>query len=138
MAFQVEVIGGDRIKAVLERLQGGLDEKVSKALQDIAERIKEDAKALCPVDTGSLRASIRREAVARPAGTVWEVGVRAGGYITNPKTRRKVDYAVYVEKGTSRRRATPVLRPAVLNNRTLIGEAVGKAVREDVEEARGG
>ena len=113
-------------------------EQIQARLRNLKEKVKEDAKALCPVDTGSLRASIRREAVARPAGTVWEVGVRAGGYITNPKTKRKVDYAVYVEKGTSKRRATPFLRPAVLNNRALIEEAVRKAVREDIEEARGG
>ena len=133
----VEVIGGDRVKAVLRRVIDGMDEKVSAALQEVAEVIKEDAKTLCPVDTGSLRASIRREAVARPAGDIWEVGVRAGGYVTNPKTRRKVDYAKYVEFGTSRTRPKPFLRPATLSNRAKIEDAMRRAVNEDVEEATG-
>ena len=133
----VEVIGGDRVKAVLRRVIDGMDEKVSAALREVAEVIKEDAKTLCPVDTGSLRASIRREAVARPAGDIWEVGVRAGGYVTNPKTRRKVDYAKYVEFGTSRTRPKPFLRPATLSNRVKIEDAIRRAVSEDVEEATG-
>jgi len=133
----VEVIGGDRVKAVLRRVIDGMDEKVSAALREVAEVIKEDAKTLCPVDTGSLRASIRREAVARPAGDIWEVGVRAGGYVTNPKTRRKVDYAKYVEFGTSRTRPKPFLRPATLSNRAKIEDAIRRAVSEDVEEATG-
>ena len=133
----VEVIGGDRVKAVLRRVIDGMDEKVSAALREVAEVIKEDAKTLCPVDTGSLRASIRREAVARPAGDIWEVGVRAGGYVTNPKTRRKVDYAKYVEFGTSRMRPKPFLKPATLSNRVKIEDAIRRAVSEDVEEATG-
>lgn len=54
------------------------------------------AQVLAPVDTGSLRDSIRVERGG--AGLHWrQVSVRAGGYVTNPKTGRKVDYAVYVE-----------------------------------------
>jgi len=131
----VEIVGKDRVKAVLRRVTEGMDPKLSSNLQAAAERVKEDAKVLCPVDTGSLRASIRRESLAKPAGSLWEIGVRAGGYITNPKTGKKVDYASYVEFGTSRMRPKPFLRPALLNNRALIEDAVRRALNEDVEEA---
>lgn len=48
------------------------------------------------VDTGSLRDSIRVERGGE--GLHWrQFRVRAGGYVTNPKTHRKVDYAVHVE-----------------------------------------
>lgn len=59
------------------------------------------SKAICPVDTGRLRASI-------------SYGVDAPnrvGYIgTN------VEYAPYVELGTSRQKAQPYLRPAIANH----------------------
>ena len=46
------------------------------------------AKALVPVMTGALRMSIRREGLSFCAGD---------GGIINPRTRREVDYAVFVE-----------------------------------------
>jgi hypothetical protein len=63
------------------------------------------AQVYCRVDTGSLRDSIRVE-----RGGIekhWrEVRVRAGGYITNPKTGKLVDYARIVEH------RYPYMRPA--------------------------
>lgn len=58
------------------------------------------------VDTGSLRDSGRVERGG--VGMRWrQVRVRFGGYITNPKTGRKVDYAGIVEA------KYPYLRPAI-------------------------
>jgi len=59
------------------------------------------------VDTGSLRDSIRVERGGE--GKNWrQIKLRAGGYITNPKTGRLVDYAIFVEE------KHPFLRPAIL------------------------
>lgn len=64
------------------------------------------AQVYCPVDTGSLRDSIRVERGGQ--GLHWrEVRIRAGGYITNPRTNNIVNYAAYVEA------KTPFLAPAV-------------------------
>lgn len=133
----VEVIGGDRIRAVLDRVEDGLDAKVSEALSVVADKVKEDAKDYCPVDTGSLKASIRREAVARTSGNTWGIGVRAGGYVTNPKTGQKVNYAAHVEFGTSRMAPRAFLRPALRANAQAIRDAVAKAVGETIREAEG-
>lgn len=85
-----------------------------EALNKTADDARDRAKELVPIDTGSLKKSIRKERHAWPAGNITYVGIRAGGYITNPKTGRKVDYARYVEYGTSRQRPQPYLRPALV------------------------
>lgn len=83
-----------------------LDEKLQVTLGDLPEKMRiaalevlrekaglmvQLAKQLCPVDTGSLKKSIRSRSGEN------KVVVTAGGYITNPKTGRLVDYAVYAE-----------------------------------------
>lgn len=62
-----------------------------------ANLMVELAQVYCPVDTGSLRDSIRVERGGEGEG-YRQVRVRAGGYITNPKTGRLVDYAGTVEQ----------------------------------------
>ena len=60
------------------------------------------AKRLCPVDTGRLRNSITHTTRSEP-GPVAYIG-------TN------VEYAPYVELGTSRTKAQPYLRPAIADH----------------------
>lgn len=137
-AVVVEPIGEefDRMKAVLLRIIDGMDDNMRGELDEVAERVLHDAKVNCPVDTGSLQSSGRKESVARPAGNVWEIGVRFGGYIVNPKTHRIVDYAVKVERGTSKMMARPFLAFAVWLNRQNIRDAIRYALKRSAEEAR--
>lgn len=63
------------------------------------------AQTYVRVDTGSLRDSIRVERGGK--GKYWrEIRVRAGGYVTNPKTGKIVNYAAIVEM------KYPYMRPA--------------------------
>ena len=89
------------------------EESAVEALDKGADDARDRAKQLVPVDTGSLQKSIRKERQARPAGNILYTGIRAGGYVVNPKTKRLVDYASYVEYGTSRMRPQPYMRPAL-------------------------
>jgi HK97 gp10 family phage protein len=117
------------LTARLENLCAGIGELSNEVLVELAEQIIEDAKALCPVDTGSLRRSIRYE--RDPDGGV--VIAAGGGSVINPRTRREVDYAAYVEFGTSRSPAQPFLQPALEKNLpNLEGLLSGK-----IEEAVG-
>lgn len=94
-----------------------------EVLMDQAHLIVALAQIYCPVDTGSLRDSIRVERGG--IGLNWrEVKVRAGGYITNPKTGKRVDYAYYVEL------RTPFLAPAVEEVRPTISEMLKNNVLE--------
>ena len=95
------------VKMDLERLP----ERIMDAAWEVIIQKITLAKGLAQVnvlvDTGSLRDSIRVERGGE--GQNWrQISLRAGGYVTNPKTGRLVDYAVFVEE------RHPFLRPAVL------------------------
>lgn len=88
----MEVKITDNSDKALEELQ----RKMEMALIAIGAAAESHAKDYCPVDTGRLRNSISNEHDEDSA------------YIgTN------VEYAAYVELGTSRRKAKPYLKPAV-------------------------
>lgn len=68
---------------------------------DLGPVVVADARRVCPVDTDTLRPSIRHEV----SGGVLRVG-------------SDVEYAKYVERGTSRMAAQPYLRPALFTRRS--------------------
>lgn len=71
-------------------------DQINKGLKKIAMTAERHAKLACPVDTGRLRNSISN---------------------TNDKNTAyigtNVEYAPYVEMGTSRMKAQPYLKPAI-------------------------
>lgn len=73
-----------------------LKEGIKTALNKGANIVETQAKLLCPVDTGNLRRSITHN--------VFDDGFEVG---TN------VEYAIFVEKGTSKTKAQPYLEPAL-------------------------
>jgi hypothetical protein len=84
------------VKEKLATLPEKMLEWAFEVLMKQAELMKGLAQVYVPVETGSLRDSIRVERGGESLH--WREGrVRAGGYIVNPKTRRLVDYAVFVE-----------------------------------------
>lgn len=76
-------------------------EQIARALEAIGLQAEGYAKMLCPVDTGNLRNSITHTVSMDEQATY--VG-------TN------VEYAAYVEMGTSRMKAQPYLKPAVVDH----------------------
>lgn len=85
------------IKEKLATLPEKMLDYAFEVLMRQAELIRDTAKVYCPVDTGSLRDSIRVERGGESLH--WrQVSVRAGGYITNPKTGKIVAYATYMER----------------------------------------
>lgn len=100
------------------RFKKRMNKAIIQALITIALMIEREAKILCPVDTGRLRASITYEIdetrlVAR---------VKAGGDVVESQVTRaagkamagtNVLYAIYVEMGTWKMEAQPYLRPAL-------------------------
>ncbi|MEM2163907.1 MAG: HK97 gp10 family phage protein [Candidatus Bathyarchaeia archaeon] len=122
--MSVEIVGSAELVAKLESLSDRLGELSDEALAELADRIVEDAKSLCPVDTGSLRRSIRWE--RDPSGGV--IIAAGGGGVINPRTKREVDYAAYVEFGTSRAPAQPFLQPAIEQNISALEEILAKKI----------
>lgn len=80
-----------------DEFRDGLDAALTRALEKVGLVAEGYAKRLCPVDTGRLRNSITH---------VIDAGEQAVYVGTN------VEYAPYVELGTSRQKAQPFLRPA--------------------------
>ena len=70
-----------------------LEQALFKALEEIGGKVEGYAKLLTPVETGSLRQSIRHEITDSNR----TVEVKAGGGFF---VKRNVNYAVYVELGT--------------------------------------
>jgi hypothetical protein len=85
------------------------------------------AQVNVPVDTGSLRDSIRVERGGE--GLNWrQIKVRAGGYVVNPKTGKLVNYAIYQELKTG------FLRLAVEEVKPTIAGMIESRVVEKVNE----
>jgi len=84
------------VKRDVAAIPNKLLEGAEEAIMDVAHLMAGLAKVHVRVDTGSLRDSIRVERGGRTM--YWrQVRVRAGGYVTNPRTGRLVDYAAIVE-----------------------------------------
>lgn len=131
----VKIIGEQALRAKLNAYAEGVDPATVKNLDAVAELIRDHARTIVPVDTGSLRKSIRREKIV-VQGKVKRISIRAGGYVTNPRSNRKVDYASYVEFGTSRMRAQPFLRPAYVRYRKKLIEAISQDVFDRMRNAK--
>lgn len=93
----------------------GLSDAVERSLTRIGLAAEGYAKKECPVDTGNLRNSITNEVRSS------EKAVYIG---TN------VEYAAYVELGTTRTKAKPYLKPAAAEHsavyKRIIEEEMGK------------
>ena len=135
--FDLEVKIELDVEPLIRRLdkigQDGRTETVEQ-LERIAEMIRDEARILCPVETGSLQQSIRTFKL-EGSGEFCSVGVSAGNAdVINPKTEREVDYARFVEYGISRMAAKPFLRPALATVRPLIVKMIQEAWRKALEE----
>ena len=103
-------------KYLADTIPEALEKAALEALDSSTREGVEYAKAVVPVDTGALRRSIRQEPTPRRERGGYEAGISAGGGgFINPRTGREVDYAAYVEYGTSRAPAQPYLTPALIH-----------------------
>lgn len=91
-----------------------LGNKTEDALRDVGLYAEGEAKLLSPVDTGELIGSISHKMAN-------DREVQIG---------TDVEYALYVEKGTSRQEAQPFLTPAVEQNMAEINKIFEKHMKE--------
>lgn len=101
-------------KKIIEQIRA----KIPDALTVVGDFVTDEAKVRCPVLTGNLRGSINPALFSDIATK--EMGVRIG---------TPIEYAPYVEYGTSKQSAQPFLRPAVLDNLDRIDKLFAKALR---------
>ena len=97
MSIQLDFSKG-KVEQKLAVLPEQMLEAAYEELLQQAELMKGLWQVNAPVDTGSYRDSVRVERVGPTYHLHRMVKVRAGGYITNPKTKRLVDYAAILEQ----------------------------------------
>lgn len=85
-----------------DEILDALDEQIEAALTAVGMQAETYAKQLAPVDTGRLRNSITNEV------DVSDKSVTIGS---------AVEYAPFVEQGTSKQKAKPYLRPAIIGHK---------------------
>ena len=101
-----------RVEDHSEEFLRELTSKIPAALEECGLVAEGYAKRLCPVDTGRLRNSITH--------TTEENTAYVG---TN------VEYAPYVEMGTTRTRAQPFIKPALADNVDVYKEIIERHLR---------
>jgi HK97 gp10 family phage protein len=99
MNITIDTKNFDKFQGILKDLLKETNDKCEKMIERTAIKIESKAKYYCPVDTGRLRSSISHRLSYDRLGA--EIG-------TN------VDYAEFVEFGTSKMDAQPYLRPAFI------------------------
>jgi len=102
--LSINIIGTGNIQNKLQNKVN--NRKIEETLDSTALKIENDAKQICPVDTGRLRGSINTR---KCGSTCRSIGT-------------SVEYAQYVEFGTRRMQAQPFLRPALHKNIHLLKE----------------
>lgn len=103
----------DGLEALINKVskKAGNLAKLEQNVERATEYCKDEAKLMCPVDTGRLVNSLDSE-------VFWEGGSIVGSVFTN------VEYAPYVEFGTSKMMAQPFLYPALMDNRKIIRDLI--------------
>lgn len=99
MAARVTIRGMDEVIARLKALDPAMQAAAKDGLESGAEKMEARIQAGTPVKTGNLKASIK-------AGPV-----TGGGAHLKVEIKTEVDYASYVELGTSKMSARPFMRP---------------------------
>jgi|SRR5690349_18198213 HK97 gp10 family phage protein len=118
MPWQITV---DLSKAIplLERLASQMESTIPKtALQTGADRLVETSKSRAPVVTGALRNSIQVGEASPTSATV----------------EAEVEYAGFVEFGTSRMSAEPYLRPGIPEAARVVADTAVKLIQQAVNE----
>lgn len=115
MAGKVRITGTGKLKSQLIEMAKRMKTAGEQAEREGAEDVREDMQAFVPVDSGHLRDSIRIEEGA--------TGLQVG-------PGDEVDYAMFVEYGTSEMSAQPYAGPAADRARMAFTDTVRDTVRK--------
>lgn len=117
MGVKVRVTGTGKLKAQLVEMAKRMEAAGRQAELEGAQDVREDMQAFVPVDSGHLRDSIRIEDGA--------TGLQVG-------PGDEVDYAMFVEYGTSEMSAQPYAGPAADRARMTFTDTVRDTVRRAI------
>lgn len=117
MGFKVDVTGIDETIEGLKKYFKSVEDNIKDVVKESAVNIESKSKMKAPVDTGNLRRGITHQVLDN--GLDAEIGTY------------DIEYAPYIEYGTSKNPAKPYLRPSLEeelpNFQKLLERAVKKA-----------
>ena len=114
---------------LIQGAKGGAKEVVLKA----AIKAQAQAKALVPVDTGSLRGSVSYKTFDKKDGNLSVSPKKNEAYVGS-----NVGYAKYVEYGTRTQAAQPFLRPSLLILKKVDVEMITSIQKEMLQATKKG
>lgn len=118
------IAGIRRLQRQLRQMPAAMREARAETLHEWADEVQEDAERLVPERTGALRGSLDQRVDA-------QIGVALVG-VWNQNT---LEYARYVEQGTSSMREQPYLLPAFWQARGYVPATFRRHVREHLDGA---
>jgi hypothetical protein len=104
----------------LSKLEENIKQKAYEAMDEAASFMIVMAKSYCPVDTGTLMRSIRKQSVPPKAVIV----IAGGRQYVNPRTRKGCIYAAIVES------RQPFMHPAWESTRPFVLAKIKEKVLE--------
>lgn len=113
--FEIKIYGLAQVEKRIKGIGVFVKGASAEAVRNTAIDVNRLAKQLCPVDTGRLRASIQI--------SDFNPDVPSAVVGTN------VEYAEYVEYGTSRQSAQPYMRPAAEEGKQILKAEMQKELK---------
>jgi HK97 gp10 family phage protein len=118
--FTIKIEGIAELKKTFSQIDSELQAALKEALSAGAAVVVRDAKIRCPVDTGTLRRSLRE---IRKIGSPGRIESNVG---------TDIEYAPHVEYGTRYQASQPYLRPALDENTDEIQRAFDLKIKQVV------
>jgi HK97 gp10 family phage protein len=110
----IKIINLDKTIKKFGKLEG-ID--LMPEIKEATRKVQRTAKDLVPVDTGTLKRSIKTKMYSKQqSGVVYSI----------------LEYAPYVEFGTSKQKAQPFMIPAMNINRAGINQSMKKYLKEQI------
>ena len=103
----------------LEGLGAAIQKAAADAVTEACGEVRDRARSLCPVESGTLKESIAME-TGQEEGGAWG-RVYAGA-----------DYGVLVELGTCKQSSKPFLQPAFAQIKGTVAAGIAKAIRSAI------
>jgi HK97 gp10 family phage protein len=135
----MKILKLEALRRKFERMTPAVKKRAQADIMLAGREINVLQRALSPVESGELKASIRTEPYSEPYVGAF---VRAGGPTTTKAARAgqgSYDYALAQELGTADVDATPFFYPAVRAKRNVTKRRIRAGIRKGIKEAaRGG
>lgn len=128
MGYTTKIEGCQALQKAFEEKRKEIEEATKTALNESADLVVESAKSKTWVRTGETQRAIDKSEVENEDG-VMDIGVG----IRNEKPFGSSGFkALFQERGTSKQKAHPFLRPALLENKDEINKKMAEVLSKAV------